>query len=218
MKIIKSFRKTISLKIDETGELIVKSPLFASKKTIENFIEKNKNWISEKKYETLERIREFTAWEKFYFFWEQYELIFDDKNEDIYFDWLKFFLHKRHKIVVKQKLIDFYKKESKKYIIPKVKEVAELNDLKYNDIKITSAKTRWWSCTSKWNLNFSYRLIMAPLKSVDYVIVHELAHLKEMNHSPNFWNVVEELSNSLYPWNYKIHQKWLKDNWNKLMY
>jgi predicted metal-dependent hydrolase len=61
MKIIKSFRKTISLKIDETGELIVKSPLFASKKTIENFIEKNKNWISEKKYETLERIREFTA-------------------------------------------------------------------------------------------------------------------------------------------------------------
>jgi len=218
MKIIKSLWKKITLKIDETGELIVKSPVFASKKTIQEFIEKNKDWISEKKQEAIEKIKEFREWEKFYFFWQEYELVFDDKSEDIYYDWLKLYLHKRHKIVVKDKLVDFYKKEAKKYIVPRLKEIAEKNNLKYNIVKITSAKTRWWSCTNKKNLNFTYRLVMAPTRSIDYVLIHELAHLKYMDHSAKFWDYVQELSSSMYPWSYKINEQWLKQNGSKIMY
>ncbi len=218
MKIIKSLWKKITLKIDETGELIVKSPVFASKKTIQEFIEKNKDWISEKKQEAIEKIKEFREWEKFYFFWQEYELVFDDKSEDIYYDWLKLYLHKRHKIVVKEKLVDFYKKEARKYIVPRLKEIAEKNNLKYNIVKITSAKTRWWSCTNKKNLNFTYRLVMAPTRSIDYVLIHELAHLKYMDHSAKFWDYVQELSSSMYPWSYKINEQWLKQNGSKIMY
>lgn len=218
MKIIKSLGKKITLKIDETGELIVKSPLFASKKTIQDFIEKNKDWISDKKIEAIEKIKEFREWEKFYFFGEEYELVFDDKSEQIYYDGMKFYLHKKHKKFVQEKLIAFYKAEAKKYIVPRVKEIATKNNLDYNIVKITSAKTKWGSCTNKKNLNFTYRLIMAPIKSVDYVIIHELAHLKYMNHSKKFWDYVQELSSSMYPGSYKINEKWLKNHWNKLMY
>ena len=58
-------------------------------------------------------------------------------------------------------------------------------------IKITGAKTRWGSCSAKGNLNFSWRLMLADAREIDYVVVHELAHLREMNHSPRFWAVVE---------------------------
>jgi predicted metal-dependent hydrolase len=58
-------------------------------------------------------------------------------------------------------------------------------------IKITGAKTRWGSCSAKGNLNFSWRLMLAGEREIDYVVVHELAHLREMNHSPRFWAVVE---------------------------
>lgn len=77
----------------------------------------------------------------------------------------------------------------------------------YGRITIREQKTRWGSCTSEGNLNFNWRLIFAPEKVLDYVVVHELAHRKEMNHSPAFYAVVA----SVMP-EYKIYEKWLRDN------
>jgi len=64
-------------------------------------------------------------------------------------------------------------------------------------LKITSARSRWGSCNSKENISFSFRLILAPKKSIDYVIVHELAHLSEMNHSKAFWDLVQDYSDQI---------------------
>lgn len=218
MKIIKSLRKTMSLKVDETWKLIVSAPFFISKEKIEEFIEKNKEWIENKKSEVMETIKKFTENEKFYFFWQEYELLFDNENENIYYDGMNFFLHKKHKNNVKEKFLSFYKKEARKYIENRLKEISSINDIPFNKLRITSAKTRWWSCTSAKNLNFSFRLIMSPVKTIDYVIVHEIAHLTYMNHSKNFWWLVDSMYRKIYPLDYKIEKKWLKDNWNKLMY
>jgi predicted metal-dependent hydrolase len=68
------------------------------------------------------------------------------------------------------------------------------------------------SCSSLGNLNFNWRLLLAPLEVVDYVIVHELAHMEEMNHSDKFWHVVERACPD-----YKLHRKWLKD-WSAALY
>lgn len=65
--------------------------------------------------------------------------------------------------------------------------------VQYEKVKVNSAKTRWGSCNSRENINFTYRLIFAPEDVIDYVVVHELAHLKEMNHSHRFWSAVEEI-------------------------
>jgi hypothetical protein len=97
--------------------------------------------------------------------------------------------------------------------LDRVIKIASDYGFEYNKIRITSAKTRWWSCSSKKNLNFSFYLIGAPKKVIDYVIVHELAHLSEMNHSKKFWRVVEIIMPK-----YKKHKKWLKDNWNSLIF
>ncbi len=84
---------------------------------------------------------------------------------------------------------------------------ARLMGVTYGRITIREQKTRWGSCSSKGNLNFNWRLIFAPEEVLDYVVVHELAHRKEMNHSPAFYTVVE----SVLP-DYRKARKWLKDN------
>jgi predicted metal-dependent hydrolase len=106
---------------------------------------------------------------------------------------MNFILSKKYKNNASDLFSDFYKKEARKHIEKRIIFISEKYNLKYNKLKITSAKTRWGSCTSQKNINFSYRLIMAPLKTIDYVIVHELSHLKEMNHSKKFWDIVEEM-------------------------
>ncbi len=97
------------------------------------------------------------------------------------------------------------KKLAKKIIPPKVEYYAKIMGLKYSRITITSAKTRFGSCSSKGNLSFSYRLMLYPEAAIDYVIVHELAHLVEMNHSDRFYRIVA----SVMP-DYKARQKILK--------
>ena len=97
------------------------------------------------------------------------------------------------------------RKIAKKVIPYKVEYYSKIMGLKHGRITITSAKTRFGSCTSKGNLSFSYRLMMYPEETIDYVVVHELAHLVEMNHSPNFYKIVE----SVLP-DYKKRKKLLK--------
>ncbi len=218
MKIIKSIRKTISMKIDEAWELIVKAPLFVSKEKIDEFINKNKTWVEKKKQLVLDRMKKYVDWEKFMYFWEEYELKFSWESNIIEFNWKTFYLNKKHKKNTSLLFTNFYKKEAMFYIKNRINFISWKYELKFNKLTISSAKTRWWSCSSNKNISFSYRLIMAPIKTIDYVIVHELAHLKEMNHSKNFWKLVEEMMKWLYPWDYKIHKKWLKDNGNKMIF
>lgn len=104
-----------------------------------------------------------------------------------------------------------YRQAAKEYIPKRVAYYAGLLGVDYNTITIRDQKTRWGSCSSKGNLSFSWRLILAPPKVLDYVVVHELCHRLEMNHSPRFWALVE----SMIP-DYKTHRKWLKENGEKL--
>lgn len=218
MKIIKSLRKTISMKIDEAWEIIVKAPLFISKKTIEEFVNKHRDWIDEKRQTILDRVKNYNDWEKFMFLWQEYELKFSWNSKIITYDWNYFYLNEELKGKAKDLFIKFYKHESIKYIEDRLNYIADIFDLEFNNLKVSSAKTRWWSCSSTKNLSFSFRLIMAPVETIDYVIVHELAHLKEMNHSKNFRNVVGIMMNWLDLWDYKNHKNWLKQHWNKLIF
>ncbi|MBQ9984658.1 MAG: M48 family metallopeptidase [Lachnospiraceae bacterium] len=77
----------------------------------------------------------------------------------------------------------------------------------YNKIRIGSQRTRWGSCSSKGTISYNWKLILMPEAVRDYVVVHELCHLLEMNHSPQFWKVVEEIIP-----NYKEYRRWLKEN------
>jgi predicted metal-dependent hydrolase len=83
-------------------------------------------------------------------------------------------------------------KESAREIITKrVQYWTQIMGLSYNRLSIRHTNTRWGSCSSKRNLNFSYKLMFLEPELMDYIIIHELAHLVEMNHSKRFWNIVE---------------------------
>ena len=83
------------------------------------------------------------------------------------------------------------KKEARKYFLEKTEYFANIMGLKYGRISITSAMKRFGSCNSKGNICFSYRLMLYPEAAREYVVVHELAHLREMNHSARFYKIVE---------------------------
>ncbi len=101
-----------------------------------------------------------------------------------------------------------------KRIIPqRVRYYADLMGVTYGRITIRMQKSRWGSCSGKGNLNFNCLLMRTPETILDYVVVHELCHLKEMNHSPRFWAEVEKVLPD-----YKERRKWLKDHESEIMY
>lgn len=103
-------------------------------------------------------------------------------------------------------------KKAKEIIPQRVLDYAQRMGVDYGRITIRSQRTLWGSCSSKGNLNFNCLLLLTPPEVLDYVVVHELCHLKEMNHSKRFW---EELRRVL-P-DYEIQKKWLKDHGSELI-
>ncbi len=132
----------------------------------------------------------------------------------------KFIQKKQNWITKKQKLIQtrnleikslpskrqISKNQAEQILKPRVQHYAAILKLKYQKIKITSAQKRWGSCSVQNNLNFPLRLALAPNEIINYVVVHELCHIKYKNHSQNFWNEVAQIMPD-----YKKHRKWLKN-------
>ncbi len=101
--------------------------------------------------------------------------------------------------------IKILKRDAKKYLEEKTKYFSNIMGLKYGRITITSAETRFGSCSSKGNISYSYRLMLYPEEAREYVVVHELSHLVEMNHSKKFYAIVER-----YLPDYKERRRMLK--------
>jgi len=100
-----------------------------------------------------------------------------------------------------------YKSVVEKRIIERVGVRSKELVVKYNKVRISNAKKRWGSCSGKRTISINWRLVFAPQKTLDYVVVHELLHLKHMNHSKKYWKAVEKVIPK-----YKKHKKWLKDH------
>ncbi|AQS60631.1 M48 family metallopeptidase [Desulforamulus ferrireducens] len=108
-------------------------------------------------------------------------------------------------------LVGWLRCQARRVINQRLQQYSKLLNVQYNQVFIKDQKTRWGSCSSGGNLNFNYRLVMAPLTVIDYLVVHELAHLREMNHSKQYWQLVE----SVCP-DYRLHRQWLKEHGDEL--
>ena len=205
-KIIRSNRKSLSLIINNQGELIVRAPISYKDKQIYNFINKKANWIISKRTNiNLNTYKPLT--------FNSNETI--DLLENSFL--IKTYDGKRVKqldntifvpiVNSKEKFILFLKKVAKEYITHRVAEIANLFNFKYQSVSISSAKTNWGSCSFQNKIHFTYKLIMCPKYVIDYIIIHELTHTIIKNHSKQFWFAVAKN----YP-NYKLCEKWLKDN------
>ena len=117
----------------------------------------------------------------------------------------KFYIASRSEKYIRTYLESWYKQQARKIIIERVYHYSNFSGLKFNSVSLSSATTRCGSCSSQKNLNFNWKLIMAPLEVIDYVVSHELAHLAELNHSRDFWEKVRKM----FPI-YRQYRTWLK--------
>jgi len=111
-------------------------------------------------------------------------------------DWIKKRLTKmdNQRSVVPALGVNHYKKhkeQAREFVLNRLEYFNQFYNFKYNRISIRNQKTRWGSCSKKGNLNFNYKILFLPQDQADYIIVHELCHLKEMNHSRDFWDLVK---------------------------
>ena len=210
-KIIRSKRKSIAIIIDMDGKVIVRAPYKASTKQINNFIDDKKDWVRSKK-QTAEKLprsrpKEFIFGEEFLFLGHPYLLEIVDKQPTPLILNERFLLSRSALPNAKDVFTKWYKKQAKKVITDRVSKFAQEFNYDFQRIRITSAKTRWGSCGSKGSLNFTWRLVMAPQSVIDYVVVHELVHIKVKNHSKEYWQQVEKIMPD-----YKLQKSWLNEN------
>ncbi len=108
---------------------------------------------------------------------------------------------------IKSVLKKWYISKARELLAERIRIYSPLIGLSPKKLAVKEQKTRWGSCSSKGNINLNWKLVMSPLPVADYVVIHELCHLKEMNHSKKFWGIVEAIMPD-----YKVYRKWLKEN------
>ena len=210
-KIIRSKRKTIALQVTDRATLVIKAPENLDEDTLLRVVLKHQKWIK-RRFEEIKRRdpkagkKEFVNGEGFLYLGKYYKLMIVDRQDvPLRFD-NGFYLLKDYLPVARRVFINWYKERAYEKIKERVEFYVKKRGFKYNRINITNAEKRWGSCSDKANLNFSWRLIMAPLPVIDYVVVHELVHLVEKNHSKEFWKKVKLLMPD-----YEKHKNWLKE-------
>lgn len=177
VKIIRSNRKTLAIQINPDLSVTVRAPMYAPQSDIERILREKESWIQKH----IEKIREQEAKKK------------ETQGESVEREYLT-----NEEI---KKLAD----KALQHIPKRVSYYAKQIGVTYGKITIRNQKTRWGSCSSKGNLNFNCLLMLMPPEVIDYVVVHELCHRKQMNHSKAFWKEVEKILP-----NYKDSVGWLK--------
>ncbi|MBR6148906.1 MAG: M48 family metallopeptidase [Lachnospiraceae bacterium] len=180
--IVRSKRRSIGFEVRPGGKITVRIPMRASVNTVKEIIEDKKDWLYEMYLKQKDKIDT------------------DSLREAERNDPRTAYLEKK------------YRQAAKRYIYERVEYYIEMIGGHYSSIRIGDQKTRWGSCSNNGTLSFSWRLMLAPPRVLDYVVIHEICHLTYMDHSKNFWDLV-----SVYDPDYKEHRKWLKENGDSLI-
>lgn len=219
-RLVRSRRKTIAITFDENARLVVKAPYWLDDERIRGFVEAKGEWIKATQTRLLAvRQKNFQGRPKLetgdrlpYLGGEKVLTVVRDararvkvvKAGDRIIMWIPYEadyeLRRMH-------LERWYRSEAAYIFDKRAAKYARIIGVTYHQIHIKDQKSRWGSCSGKGNLNFNWRLVMAPGEVLDYVVIHELCHLVHMNHSPEFWELVERSCPS-----YAKQKRWLKAN------
>jgi predicted metal-dependent hydrolase len=192
-QLVRSRRRTLALHITSDAQLVVRAPRWATRVDIDALVNDKRDWI----LKTQRAIREVNA--------EHAALQLQDPDSFAYLG------ERRRRVSNDEGSVAWYGNEARAIFTERAALFSQRSGLPYKSLRITGAKTRWGSCSSQGALNFTWRLVMAPLWIIDYVIAHEISHLAHHNHSRRFWSHVAQL----YP-NFKAARTWLRKNQSRL--
>ena len=214
LNIKKSKRKTLSIYIERDGTVTVIAPWNSTDKEIENVIRKKEYQIYKSLAEwdltnSTKIEREFVNGQSFLYLGRNYrlEIVREKQKKPLILKNGYFLLRKKDEAKAKQLFIKFYKEKGLPKIIERVERYQKRINVNPKQTRIMELKNRWASCSEKGTLNFHWKCIMAPLDVLNYIVVHELAHLIHKNHTKAFWNEIDKMIPE-----YQKHTKWLKIN------
>ena len=207
-------RKTLSITVERDRSVVVNAHSNLCPEKIYAIIQSKRQWLYEKikhpqKYQDLPHPpgKELVNGESALYLGRSYRIeVVESATNDVQFK--QKFLIRRSPFSQRQEVLrDWYIDKAKEKILPRVARHALELGVEYTEVKIVDNRYRWGSCTIKNNINLNWRLIKAPMFVIDYVIVHELAHLLEANHTPRFWNIVRTQTPTM-----ERAKAWLKEN------
>jgi predicted metal-dependent hydrolase len=210
-RIIRTRRRTLALVVTTDARLIVRAPLHTPEAEIEGLVIRKSAWIRRTmdgmKNRPLAPRKAFVNGEEFLFLGSPYLLeIVEENGQEIELR-DRLCIHRKLLPDIRSHLLQWYRLQAKKHVTGRCEVYSGLTGFTPQSIHITDARKRWGSCSSKGALNFSWRIIMAPREVVDYIIVHELVHLDQPDHSRNFWRTVEQILPD-----YATRKEWLRKN------
>ena len=201
-ELVESRGKRLSAMIDEYGRMVVRFPKRVPLSTVNRFVEEHREWLVTQYLRAQEEckafLHQFAEGEAFYFLGNSYPLKIRRGGTG-----------KRIRV---ERLPDCFLIQGTDLTKEMIKKALENWYIHNARIRIKNQKSRWGSCSAKGNLNFNWKIIMAPEEVLDYLVVHELCHLKYMNHSKEFWSLVA----SILP-NYREQEQWIEENQRRLL-
>jgi predicted metal-dependent hydrolase len=210
-------RKTVSIFIERDGSIRVLAPATVPEEKIEEAIKAKQYQIFTKlaKWKELNQgkvKREFVNGQSFLYLGRNYRLvIIENQALPLKISGGNFQLDNKHLSKATKVFKEFYKEKAEQKITERLKLISEKFQLKPTSVKVMELQNRWASWTPKNGLNFHWKCAMAPVPVLDYIITHEMVHLKHPSHSAEFWNELDKKMP-----NYREHENWLKQNGVKM--
>ncbi|XUW99916.1 MAG: SprT family zinc-dependent metalloprotease [Dehalogenimonas sp.] len=200
------------MEIRSDATIVVRAPRRLGLRDIHRFIESHKNWITRKRTEITTRPlppkKEFTEGEQFLVESRTCLLQLSDAVSPVVdLRGARLVLSAKAHPKAREAITSWYREHARRVIAERVKHYARIMACCPSTLRITSPRQRWGSCGPSNSLNFNWRLVMAPQEIIDYVVVHELAHIRHKHHSAEFW----DLAGTFFP-QYRAARRWLKDN------
>lgn len=196
-KIVYSDRKTIGITVERNRCVVVRAPCRARAEMVTAVVESKRFWIWQKlrdprKYLAKPLAKEFVAGETFLYLGQAFPLsLVEAESGSVKFIGQQIKLAKCDRRRARTLFRDWYLAVAKTHLAPRVASIAKSMGVDFRRISIRDLKYSWGSCTPGGTLVFNWRIVQAPPMVIDYLVVHELAHLLEQNHSPEFWNIVQ---------------------------
>ncbi len=192
------------------GDLIVKAPKKMSLEEIFSFIDKKSKWIEDRQSTIKKQIEEnykLLNYQNIIFLGKKYDVCEVENLNENYLTENALFVKKTISVSKKKKtIVGWYLQNVENILINRIVELSKKMQIKFQSIKIVSSKQKWGMCDQKHNLYFNWKLLFLSPNLIDYVIIHELSHILELNHSKNFWELVK----SIYP-NFKTARQLLNE-------
>ena len=187
-------RKTLSIIINEKGEVTIKAPKRMSESDIYKFVQSKEKWINSK-VNSIKQQNEINNdlfnYKCILFCGKKYRVIKDTKAKDIQLEEGIITIKKLSSLKREVRVLEkFLKNKCLEIVGQRLKYFSNIMQLEPQKVVLMNSKRKWGTCDSDQVISFNWRIIMLTPNLIDYVIVHELSHLIEMNHSPAFWTIV----------------------------